>query len=428
MSHTEKTLIVELNEFNPDILRRAATQFGLPTLERILSFRRSRTAADSNIEHHGLDPWVQWVSIHTGKPSSEHNVFQLGGVDKLRFRQIWEKLGERGSSTGIWGAMNAKRNKAPRNLFFVPDPWNFTEAPFPPKLGNFFALPIYYAKNYMDFSYAKIMWLAVTAAWSALWTVGPRALFSDAVFFLRHTLGAKLGTGFLVAAFELVSARFFIEYRRAFKPDVCFLFLNCIAHFQHHEWTASDRLTRSEGLVFRILDRTLALVFATCSADEKVLVVNAFTQKNVADEQLYCYRQVNPEKFLRRVGLAPIRVEQCMTNDGHAFFGSRAERDRAAEQLDASNVNGAKAFDVERDVTDATKLFYRFSYWGPAGKQTMLSVGDVTLPLLNVFAVHARRTGAHVPEGAVYAKGIDLPEAFSNFKVFRHVWPDLFRD
>ena len=39
---------------------------------------------DFKKEHHGLDPWVQWVSIHTGKPSSEHKILELGKVSELK--------------------------------------------------------------------------------------------------------------------------------------------------------------------------------------------------------------------------------------------------------------------------------------------------------------------------------------------------------
>ena len=49
----------------------------------------------------------------------------------MEFKQFWEILGEKGISTGIWGAMNAKKNDSKMCYFFLPDPWNYSELPYP---------------------------------------------------------------------------------------------------------------------------------------------------------------------------------------------------------------------------------------------------------------------------------------------------------
>ena len=79
---------------------------------KLLDFKSSQTISMDEIEHHGLDPWVQWVSIHTGVPHKEHKITHLADISKLAFPQIWEKIGDLGLSSGIWGAMNASLNKA----------------------------------------------------------------------------------------------------------------------------------------------------------------------------------------------------------------------------------------------------------------------------------------------------------------------------
>ena len=115
----EKILLIELNEFNLDLLNVAVKELGLKNIRKILNFRHSKTLSDDNEEGQGLDPWVQWVSIHTGKPSNIHNVFRIGDIPKLEFPQLWETLSQNGISTGLWGTMNAsiKNKKKDVNFF-----------------------------------------------------------------------------------------------------------------------------------------------------------------------------------------------------------------------------------------------------------------------------------------------------------------------
>ena len=67
------------------IRKKGVKKLGLENIDKILKFKHSKTFSDDNLEGQGLDPWVQWVSIHTGKPSSIHNVLRIGDIPKLEF-------------------------------------------------------------------------------------------------------------------------------------------------------------------------------------------------------------------------------------------------------------------------------------------------------------------------------------------------------
>jgi hypothetical protein len=427
MNTMERTLVIELNEFNEVLLQQAAERFGLENIKSVLGWRHCETQADHDQEHSGLDPWCQWVSIHTEQPSSAHNVIRLGDVDKLRHPQIWERLGEQGISTGVWGVMNARRNSAPKNLFFTTDPWNFTERPFPESVAGFFALPVYYSKNYMDLSWAKAAKAALTTLVATFRELPISTLWKDLLFVLRQVPGAKLNTCFLFGAFELLSTRLFLKFREKHDPSVCFIFLNLVAHFQHHDWKSADDIDDSARAVFSFLDRILGELLVKNSGSQRVLLLNAFTQKNVSQEAFFCYRQINPLGFLQRIGLQPVRVEQCMTNDGHAFFSTPEACQRAAECLSAARIGDVPAFAIEVDERQPTRLFYQFAYWGPADSSTNLDIAGETMPLFNEFALHAKRTGAHVTQGSAYFKGLELPSTSPNYEVFGHIWPPIVR-
>ena len=80
--------LLEINEFDPELMQLAATSLGCKNLQRLLSFQHSQTTTLDQHERFGLDPWVQWVSIHTGKTSAEHGVGHLGDVPALRYPQM----------------------------------------------------------------------------------------------------------------------------------------------------------------------------------------------------------------------------------------------------------------------------------------------------------------------------------------------------
>jgi hypothetical protein len=423
ISADSKVHIIELNEFNLPFMRRVAEELALPNLLRALSYRHGVTRADQEIEHQGLDPWVQWVSIHTETPSQVHGVIRLGDVPHLKQSQIWERLGKQGVSTGVWGLMNAERRDAKNNLFFLADPWTFTSQPHPESLADFVALPGYYAKNYLDYSLSKALRAAFKTGSFLLRNVPLLNLVKDAAFLTRHAVKTPLGTPFLFCAFELLSSRVYAELRDKYRPDAHLIFLNSIAHFQHHDWN-EQTIDLTARFVYRTIDRILGIVLPAEAAAERVLILNGFSQKNVANEELYCYRQINPDRFLRRAGLSFERVEQCMTNDGHVFFASPADAAKAARWLERARIKDQPAFYVEQLADDPSKLFYQVAYWGPADGSTQLVMNGRSTRFFDEFALHAKRTGAHVPEGDYLARGIDMPDEVRNAAVLGFLWPD----
>ena len=81
-----KLLIIELNEFNTDLLRRGSNELGLSNIQRMLNMKYSQTFTE-NLEHGELDPWVQWVSVHLGLPHRIHKVTRLGELPNSKYLQ-----------------------------------------------------------------------------------------------------------------------------------------------------------------------------------------------------------------------------------------------------------------------------------------------------------------------------------------------------
>lgn len=418
----KKLMIIELNEFSAELFERAAHELKLPNINKLLQLRKTTTKTDDRIEHRGLDPWVQWVSIHTGVPSSMHKIKHLGDVPSLEFKQIWEALSDKGISSGVWGAMNASRRNSSLCKFFFPDPWTFSESAYPSNLNGLLSLPRYYSKNYLDVSLSKI----VTKSASLIkFLLTSRSFFSIAknvpfIFLSMARNGLK--NHVLFSMFDLVSTLIFVHYKRNFKPDCSVIFLNSIAHLQHHHWRVCNGLNNKLKFGLKAIDKVLSILFQAKEPNESIIFLNALTQKNIEHEQpRVLYRQINPEKFLSDIGISYKKVEQLMTSDGHVFFDSSNDCLKAYTVLKNAEFNGKKLFDIELDDSDKCKLFYQVDYWDSITEDMVICINNKNIHFFDHFEAVVARTGAHVPNGDAYASGINMPSEMYNHELFKFV-------
>src|SRR5688572_25762224 len=116
--------LVELNEINFEYVQRYSKSGHLPHLTQLLQRHGlGTTVSEPTYEH--IEPWIQWVSAHTGKTFDEHKIFRLGDIVESNVEQIWEVLERRGITVGAVSPMNAA-NRLEKPSFFVPDPWTLT--------------------------------------------------------------------------------------------------------------------------------------------------------------------------------------------------------------------------------------------------------------------------------------------------------------
>ncbi len=125
-----RLLLLELNELNFEMIERYAAQGRLPTFARLIQ-RHGYTPTTSESRPEDIEPWIQWVSAHTGKSLAEHGVRRLGDILQTDEVQIWERLEDQGLTVGAFSPMNAK-HRMRRPAFFVPDPWTDTAVSAPP--------------------------------------------------------------------------------------------------------------------------------------------------------------------------------------------------------------------------------------------------------------------------------------------------------
>ena len=130
------TILLGLNELNFDFIKYYIKNGDLPKFKKLFeNFKVVETTSENKYEL--LEPWIQWVTVHTGKSFKEHKIFRLGDITKTNENQIFEYLESKGKTVGAVSPFNAKNNLI-NPKFFIPDPWTITKVS-----GNWFIKSLY---------------------------------------------------------------------------------------------------------------------------------------------------------------------------------------------------------------------------------------------------------------------------------------------
>ena len=414
-------LIVELNEFSREFLEQGANTLNLKNLKYILKLKSSLTESCERIEHHGLDPWVQWVSIHTGKPLKKHGIIRNSDVEKLKFKQFWEILSERGISTGIWGAMNAKRNKAKLCYFFLPDPWNYSELAYPKSLYDLLFLPRYYSKNYTKISKIRILEGILKLLKFFLNPLLIGIVIRNSSNILKYLISDGINNNNLFGIFDLISTEVFIHYKKKFNPEVSLVFLNSLAHFQHHYWN-SNKLNKKGKICLEIIDSTLGKLLKEIDNNEPLIILNGLSQKNVKNQGYCIYKQISAKKFLTDFQIKFLEIEQCMTNDGHIKFESIKYLNNAKNILDNVYIKSKRVFFTENISSQKDFiLFWQIDFYERVEKNLSFSLFDKNYNFDDYFVLLAERSGSHLPTGEIIYRHFNLPKKIINYQFFDYL-------
>jgi hypothetical protein len=418
-----RLILFELNEFNDALLKQAIEAYRLPNLAKMVGLPHTFLATEDTYESDFLEPWVQWVSLHTGVSSKQHQIKHLGDVPDLSTPQIWEVLAERGITTGVWGVLNGSRGKrSENNLFFVPDPWTFSEQAYPSDLDGLIGLPRYLATNRANISPARV---AIEAARFLRVLVEPSVRGE----FLRLAPSALARTvrdrgvyaGFCLV--EYISGLLFLERWRRYQPQFGVLFLNSLAHCQHYYWE-SKPLEQNHKLryCFTFIDRLVGALFAEAEASgTKLVITNALSQKNTLDEPLWCsYRPHDFAKFLKFAGMTFDSVAPLMSYDALVHFANGADTERAARILRDATVGEQKLFLVETYEDNPRKLFFRFRFTDELTTDAC-QINGKSFRFWDQFTLIATRTGKHIPKADVYSSLAGIPKKQPNHQVFDNI-------
>jgi len=215
----KKLLQVELNEFDPQFLRHQAEKLNLKNTLKFLDFTHSETMTDDKIEHQGLDPWVQWVNVHTGVPSDIHGIKRLGDTRGQKTSQIWEALAKGGKRWAV------------------------------------------FTKKFMHF----IRYYAPISHWPVL------IKFTTEV--VKSSIKPGITIHSLTTLLDYLGALEFVRFRKEKSPDYSVIFLNHIAHLQHQFWTKGEKLHPEMEFGLKVNNLIMGLLLDSRLKNEAVIVL-----------------------------------------------------------------------------------------------------------------------------------------------------------
>jgi hypothetical protein len=350
-------LLLELNEVNFDYVMRYCEQGALPNLRRLVQ-QHGVCKTQSERKYEELEPWIQWVTAHTGKTLAEHGVFRLGDIVKHEIPQIWELLEERGLRVGAISPMNAK-NRLHSPAFFVPDPWTPTRCSGASLLKHLIqAIAQAVSDNARSrVSLKSLFWLLVgTVVYARAKNYG---------HYVRFAMTAHSHPWRKAMFLDLLLADIFVDATRKTLPNFATLFLNAAAHIQHHYLFSSAYYRGTNhnpswyvkpgidpvGEVYRLYDRIIGQIHSAFPGARKMIATGLHQDPH--EEVTYYWRLRDHAGFLNKTNVPFKRLHPLMSRDFVVECATESQALQAEARLRAARApDGSPVFAIDNRGRD----------------------------------------------------------------------------
>lgn len=412
-------VVLEFNELTPMLMDKFIDQGELPNFKRLRKDSRCYiTSAGEDPPF--LEPWIQWVTVHTGLTYAEHGVFNLGDSPQAAGESVWDIASRAGQSVWICGSMNA--NYRPGILgWILPDPWSVHVRPNVQDL-----LP------YFEFVRSQVLEYTRTNQ-----RLSATATFSFVLFMLRH--GLRFSTVVAIAS-QLVRERFsnvrwrraaildllqFDLFRHVYKrkqPSLATFFINSTAHLQHIYWrnmdpspfiikpTAADQKDYGHAVLsgYKSMDRIVGETLKLVGDDAVVIFATALSQQPCLKyEGRNGKRFYKPDNFTKLLGALGIDPNECsaepvMSEQFHLRFRSSEAANSAAHLVGHAAVNDRPALSFR---VEGSNIFAGCSVFDELPPDALLvtSLGKFRFSDMFYF-VDTLKSGMHHSDGMLWIR------------------------
>lgn len=360
----QQLLFLELNEINFENVAYYCERGLLPNFTALFE-ENGWCETVSEDSHEEFEPWIQWVTAHTGRTLREHGVFRLGDIVSCELPQIWEQLEDLGFKVGALSPMNARhRVRAP--AFFVPDPWTRTDLTAGKRLRNLYTA-ISQAVN--DNAQARLTIRSAFRLFLGFLLYSSVAHYTTYLWLAASSIRSPWRRALLLDL--LLTDVFISEVKRA-KPDFATIFLNAGAHIQHHYLFSAachEGEQRNPAWYLRggadpvreayeLYDGIIGAIRKAFPA-ARIMIATALHQVPHG-EVTYYWRLRRHEEFLARIRVPFVGVQPRMSRDFLVVCASPDQAWAAARRLSSAiSANGTPLFAVDNRGTD---LFVILSY------------------------------------------------------------------
>jgi len=414
-------IVLEFNELSPALMETFIDQGYLPNFKRLRD-ESSVFTTDAEEVAPNLDPWIQWVTVHSGLSYDEHGIFHLGDGDKLAVKSLWDFVSDLGKTVWVCGSMNIKYESPVRGAV-LPDPWTVGTSPSPSELEPYY---LFVQRNVQEYTNDRV-------------PLSKGDYFRFLKFMLSHGLSAKTVVSIMgqlwserrtgkgkwkrATILDKLQRDVFLWYFRKLRPAFSTFFLNSTAHFQHAHWrnmdpepfkikpTDADQAEYQHAVRYGYeeMDRVVGDIVAAAPKNAVIVMATALSQQpcliyeDIGGKTFYRLRTFEP--LLEFAGITGCeKVEPVMSEEFHLRFGNERDAVNAAERLAALRVGGRQAMQVERrdnNVFSGCIIYSQLEHDailenGPNGTST---------PFFRLFyQVESLKSGMHHPDGILWMR------------------------
>lgn len=393
-----KRLIFELNEFNDELLNSYSNE--LEGLDRVLSFSKKKVEIPDTYESDYLEPWSQWVSVHTGVPSNIHRIKHLGDCSKLEHKEIWNKNNQ--SLGVVWGCLNSNP-PLDNGIKYFPDPWTVSSKT---NMKRYIGLQSFLRQTVADRGDGLLKKLGsmMLLASKAL-RILPLTMRHLDLFIVKKIFGSqyifKHNVSSIYSVVEYLAFKMFLAESEALEKEKItdVFFVNMLAHCQHYYWNTEShhRIDFSMSLIDQMLKLSLERY-------DQIALLNGLSQEYSGDKEVWnsIYPSAGWATFIHEYVDQKVIVEPCMSYDTNLVFENSIAREKAIKKIEMIRIGEDQNpfFVYERTPNDENRLFVRLGYFGPLEGKLLLN-GRLQ-EISEHFSILTTRSGRHIPECHVY--------------------------
>ena len=360
-----KTILLGLNELNFEYIKFYISLNLLPNFKKLFDIQFPIETISEN-DHKLLEPWIQWVTIHTGKNFDQHKVFRLGDiVNNPKLLQIFEELEAEGLKISAISPFNAE-NRLINPGLFIPDPWTKTNVS-----GNWVVKLLYKAihQTVNDNANSKL-------SIKSIFSLAIGLLLYIPVYRWLHYIKLILKSfkpGYKSLILDNILADINLTNWKKYNPDFSYLFLNAGAHIQHHylfnssaykghiknpEWYCPNNF---DPLIQILSEYDYHIGILLKLKDVKLIIATGLHQKPHEHLTFY-WRLKNHKKFCDMIGIE--NISDCfprMSRDFLLIFKNDNDALNAEKAFNSfySSMDNLKIFEIDNR---GTSLFIELVY------------------------------------------------------------------
>lgn len=429
MRDSARVILLEFNELSPSLIQRFMADGHLPNFRRFFG-ESLAFVTDAQEKQENLEPWIQWVTMHTGLSYDQHGVFLLGDGVKCSTKRTWDVVSAAGGRVFVCGSMNLRYDR-PINGYVIPDPWTQGVVPNPPH--EFDDYLKFVTTNVREHTNERVP-LGAGDYVAFLKFMASHGLSAATV---RYILGQQIGERFApqykwrrAVVLDRLQFDLFRHYYRKLDPHFATFFINSTAHFQHMYWrnmdpsgfvvqpTADDQADHSGAVLYgyRQMDWIVGQVMALAGPDRTVVFSSALGQQPCLKYEdqggKVFYRPKNIEAFLAYIGLTIAhQVEPVMSEEFNLHFASEADAIAAERVFAEVKVNGRPAMRTRRtgrDIITGCGIFDQIER-----NSTITSAANpAPTPFFELlYQAEGMKSGMHHPDGLFWVRQPDRRHA-----------------